>query len=118
MHSLVNSVTGDVLPGDAPMTARKAVAEVVRGGLERLVHLGGAEALQAALPTNSKRMVEDGILPSHAVGAEPWVLTIERLKVALTWPDGHTLRLDIPSAPTAGELQLNRAIARYQDQRR
>ena len=105
-------------PGDAAMTARNAVAEVVRGGLERLVHLGGAEALQAVLPTSSKRMVEDGILPLHAVGPEPWVLSIERQKVALTWPDGHTFRLDIPSAPTAGELELNRAIARYQDQRR
>ena len=84
------------------MNARKAVAEVVRDGLERLVHIDGAQALQDALPTNSKRMVEDGILPGHAVGPEPWVLTIEGLKVALTWPDGHTLRLDIPSAPTAG----------------
>lgn len=100
------------------MSARKAVAEVVHGCLERLVHLGGAKALQAALPTSSGRMVEEGILPADAVGPDPWVLTLERQKVALTWPDGHTVHLDIPAAPTAGELELNRAIARYQDQRR
>ena len=100
------------------MTARKAVAEVVRCSLERLVHIGGAEALQAALPTSSKRMVKKGLLPRHAVGPEPWVLTLEGKKVALTWPDGHTLHLDIPSVPTAGELELNRAVARYQDQHR
>ena len=81
------------------MTAREAVAEVVRGwGLERLVHLDGATALQDALPTSSERMVEEGLLPRHAVGAVPWVLTMEDPKVALTWPDGHTLHLDLPSA--------------------
>ena len=100
------------------MTARKAVADVVRDCLERLVHLGGAEALQASLPTSSKRMVEQGLMDRHAVGAEPWALTIERSKVALTWPDGQVLRLDPPTAPTAGELELNRAIARYRDRRR
>ncbi len=100
------------------MTARKADAAAVRSSLERLVHIGGAEALQDALPTNSKRMVEEGLLPRLAVGPEPWVLTLEGQKVALTWPDGYTFHLDIPSVPTAGELELNRAVARYQDQHR
>lgn len=99
------------------MTARKAVADVVRDCLERLVHLGGAEALRASLPTSSKRLVEQGLVDRHAVGAEPWALT-KRSKVALTWPDGQVLRLDPHTAPTAGELELNRAIARYRDRRR
>lgn len=78
-------------------------------------------ALPGALtspPTSSKRLVEQGLVDRHAVGAEPWVLTLERSKVALTWPDGQVLRLNPPTAPTAGELEINRAIARYRDQRR
>lgn len=98
------------------MTARKVVASVVSDCLERMVHLGGAEALHTALPTNSKRLVDEGLVPPHSVGTEPWVLTIEGSKVALTWPDGHTVHLDLLTAPTAGELELNRAVARYQDQ--
>ena len=81
------------------MTARKADAAAVRSSLERLVHIGGAEALQAALPTNSKRMVKEGLLPRHAIGPEPWVLTIEGQRVALTWPDGHTFPPRHPVRP-------------------
>ena len=45
--------------------------------LRRLAHLGGAEALAAALPTTADAMVADGLAPRRHVGAECWALTAE-----------------------------------------
>ena len=59
------------------MTEREAARTFGLAYLRRLAHLGGAEALAAALPTTADAMVADGLAPRRHVGAECWALTAE-----------------------------------------
>ena len=72
------------------MTEREAARTFALAYLRRLAHLGGAEALAAALPTTADAMVADGLAPRRHGGAECWALTAEADgRVVLTWPDGR-----------------------------
>ena len=93
------------------MTEREAVRTFALAYLRRLAHLGGAEALAAALPTTADAMVADGLAPRRHVGAECWALTVEADgRVVLTWPDGAGERLDLPPVPAPAEARHNLAV--------
>jgi len=91
------------------VSEREAARAFVTAYLRRLVHLGGADALAAALPTSADAMVADGLAESAHVGPECWALTAEHGRVVLTWPDGHAEPLDLPAVPSADEAALHRA---------